>query len=63
MRFRRRQKIIRQPAIIEQRPFDGILSAESLSEGFASGAVEFWFEGIGFYIADPFGGNEAFAVG
>lgn len=63
MRFRLWQKIIRQPPIIEESPGNSILSAESLSEGFAGGAVEGWLEGMGFDIADPFGGDETFAVG
>ena len=47
---------------MNKRPHNTILRAEHLPKGFAGGAVEGRFEGIGVDVADPFGGDETFAV-
>lgn len=62
IRFLAREEIVRQPPGMNKRPHNTILRAEHLPKGFAGGAVEGRFEGIGVDVADPFGGDETFAV-
>lgn len=57
VRFCTWQKIVGQPAAVEERPGDGMLGFELFAEGFTGCAVEGGFQGIGFDIADPFRGD------
>ena len=61
VRLRARQEVIRQPPEIEQRPRDLGLCSKKVTEGLAAGGIESGFQGIGLYVAAPFGGNQALA--